>query len=350
MAGSIDEAKILADKFETEMPGNQGRLIAEKIRMAVPRWEAGEEKRKRKEYRASRKAAFSRPEAGFGLYEGRTRGKRLRYTYEDDGDEFEDSETSLRRSGRSTPALEEGRPVVTSSGRQVKSRLGGVYGESLSVDQRKEVERERAPSAGQSEDTDDVVVAVNGRPIRKSIPTERAAAERGRYADGLESESETDGDAEQSADDWNGDVDEPDDESEAEIEGDDDEDDELMDDGGTQESLVVQLRYRKGSTANGHNGTNGVNGSTIPKASPLVQVENASDMSEETKALSLNPGSVEQDGKANGNQPTKAVAPVNHSSDTAINGLTNPYLSAQAEKDDEAMNTMALPVQPMDVS
>lgn len=351
VAGTIDEAKALAERFETEMPGNQGRLIAEKVRMAVPRWEAGEEKRKRKEYRAARKAAFSRPEAGFGLYEGRTRGKRLRYTYEDGVDEFEDSEASLRRSGRSTPAFDDGGPVVTSSGRQVKSRLGGMYGETLSIDQRREAERDRVPSSAQSEDTDDMVVGANGRPLRKSIPTKRAAAARGRYADGLESESETDGDAEPSADEWNGDVDEPDEESDADAEGDDDddldEDDELMDDGGTQESLVVQLRYRKAPAAIGHGGTNGVNGTGPPKASPLVQVENASDVANETKALSLNsPG--DHDDAGNDAQAVdrkaseKPIIPVS----TIVNGHVGETLQAK----DGTVSTAAQPVQPMDVS
>lgn len=330
------------------MPGNQGRLIADKVRMAVPRWEAGEEKRKRKDYRAARKAAFSRPEAGFGLYEGRTRGKRLRYTYEDDeGDDF-DSEASLRRSGRSTPALEEGRPVVTSSGRQVKSRLGGMYGESLSIDQKREADRERAQSVGQSEDTDDVIIGANGRPMRKSIPTKRAAAERGRYADGLDSESETDGDAEPSADEWGGNVDEPDEESDADADDDDDidEDDDLMDDGGTQESLVVQLRYRKGTPTNGHNvpnGTNGINGAGPPKTSPLAQVENISDVTENMKASNLNDTAIQHNTAPTLSQPE---LPLKDISSSAINGETRIVASDK----EESATGVSQPVQPMDTT
>jgi len=296
VAGTIDEAKSLAEKFETEMPGNQGKLLAEKVRMAVPRWEAGEEKKRRKDYRAAQKARFTRPLEGFGIYEGRTRGKRTRYNYGDD--DLED-DSSRPVSGRSTP-FDDGRPVVTSSGRQVKSRLGGMYGESMLTDQRRGAERDNdlADTTG-AEDTDDVLLGANGRPMRKSIPAKRAAdgTNRGRYAEGLESESESDGDAEQTGDDWDGNEGEPDEESEAEVEADDSlgSDDELMDDedgDNTQESLVVQLRYRKEPPTNGtsnntksHNNdpnevtatSNGANGTGGTKSSPLSQVENAED-------------------------------------------------------------------------
>lgn len=295
VAGNIEEAKALADKFETEMPGNQGKIIADKIRMAIPRWEAAEEKRRRKDYRLARKAAFARPEPGMSLYEGRTRGKRLRYTYDDNDDFEEESDaTSGRRggrdiSGRSTP-FEETRPLVTSSGRQVKSRLGGMYGESMLTDRRKEVERLRSTAA--IEDTaDEVIHGPNGRPVRSAIPTKRVAAARGRYAEGLESESETDEGAEPSGDEWSGNEDEPDDESDPELDDGQTSEDEIManseeDDENTQPSLVVQLRYRKAPPAvNETNGVNGINGIHSTSGlqttnghigkSPLAQVQNA---------------------------------------------------------------------------
>lgn len=281
VAGTIDEAKALAEKLEAEMPGNQGKLLAEKIRMAIPRWEAGEEKRRRKDYRLARKAAFARPEPGFGMYEGRTRGKRMRYTFGDDEQDFE-ADSSRAGSGRSTP-FEEGQPVKTSSGRTVKSRLGGVYGESMLTDQRKEIERDRTAD---SEDTDDVV-GPNGRPVRKARATERAVSSRGRYADGLDSDSESDAGAEHSGDEWDGNEDESDDD-EPDAADFQESDDELMDeadeadDDDTQESLVVQLRYRKGTLPHGQSGsaiTNGINGHQKEpmRSSPLAQVETATD-------------------------------------------------------------------------
>lgn len=269
VAGTIDEAKILADKLETDMANNAGKLIADKIRMAVPRWEAGEEKRRKRDYRMARKAAFTRPEPGFSLYEGRTRGKRIRYDYDGIGEDY-DGDSSRAASGRSTP-FDEGRPVVTASGRQVKSRLGGMYGETMLTDQRKEADRERDAN---SADTDEMV-GRNGRPIRSSIPSKRAAASRGRYADGLESESETDAEPEQDGDDWSGNEDEPDDEDEPEAEDSQESEDELMedDDNLDQESssLVVKLKYTKspeqGSAPVIPNGISGA----FPVRSPVKQ-------------------------------------------------------------------------------
>src|SRR3954462_6248875 len=68
------------------------------------------------------------------LYEGRTRGKRMKYTYSDEEDEGHSDATASRRSTRNTgthtPA-EDLAHTVTLSGRQVKSRQHGAYGESI---------------------------------------------------------------------------------------------------------------------------------------------------------------------------------------------------------------------------
>ncbi|KAI4153439.1 MAG: hypothetical protein LQ340_002311 [Diploschistes diacapsis] len=131
VADSIESVKGLAEKLREE--GSQkGSRLANSMQLAVPRFEAGEEKRKRRDYRLARKAQFARVEPGMSLYEGRTRGKRIRYTFSDDEDMGSDG-ISIRRSrnsGFSTPAEPAG-PVVTASGRHIKPRAGGVYGESL---------------------------------------------------------------------------------------------------------------------------------------------------------------------------------------------------------------------------
>lgn len=269
VAGSVDEAKGLADKLESDMSNNAGKLIADKIRMAVPRWEAGEEKRRKRDYRLARKAAFTRPEPGVSWYEGRTRGKRIRYDYEGPGDDY-NGDSSRAASSRSTP-FDEGRPVVTASGRQVKSRLGGVYGESMLTDQRKEAEREPDHD---SINVDEIRTR-NGRPVRSSIPSHGAASSRGRYADGLESGSETGDEPEQEGDEWSGNEDEPDDEDELEAEDSQQSEDELMDDADGEDpepsSLVVKLTYKKHSQQNGDaTMTNGISG-TFPVRSPVKQ-------------------------------------------------------------------------------
>ncbi|KFA63479.1 hypothetical protein S40285_00323 [Stachybotrys chlorohalonatus IBT 40285] len=122
VAGSIDELKALAEKLEKTDGGPKARKLSQKILQAVPRFEAGEEKRKRRDYRLMRKEQFKRPEPGFSMYEGRTRGKRMKYTYSDDEDAFNSDSTnrrSTRNTGTTTPA--ETGPVTTSSGRQVRA-------------------------------------------------------------------------------------------------------------------------------------------------------------------------------------------------------------------------------------
>ncbi|VUC28303.1 unnamed protein product [Clonostachys rosea] len=133
VAGSIEDLQSLAEKLETKDGGPKARKFAQKIRGALPRFEAGEDKRKRREYRQLQKERFKRPEVGFSTYEGRTRGKRIKYTYSDDEDIFFSDSTGNRRSARNTgtntPA--ETGPVTTASGRQIRAptRLNNAAGE-----------------------------------------------------------------------------------------------------------------------------------------------------------------------------------------------------------------------------
>ncbi|KAI9843455.1 MAG: hypothetical protein M1837_006301 [Sclerophora amabilis] len=137
VAGSIEDLRIIAQQLQDE--GSQAaRRLSERILTAIPRFEATEEKRKRREYRIARKAQFSRPEPGFSLYEGRTRGKKIRYTYSSDEDEGSDATStrrSARQSGVDTPKEDPEGPVFTASGRQVKARQGGAYGETTRSNQ-----------------------------------------------------------------------------------------------------------------------------------------------------------------------------------------------------------------------
>ncbi|KAG9254911.1 uncharacterized protein F5Z01DRAFT_59379 [Emericellopsis atlantica] len=135
VAGSIEELAALADKLEKKDGGPKAKRFASKIIAALPRFEAGEEKRRRRDYRQAQKERFKRPDPGFSMYEGRTRGKKMRYTYSDDEDMgFSDSTNrrSARNTGANTPA-EQG-PTITASGRQIKapSRLNVATGESAS--------------------------------------------------------------------------------------------------------------------------------------------------------------------------------------------------------------------------
>ncbi|RMJ06986.1 hypothetical protein CDV36_013423 [Fusarium kuroshium] len=235
VAGTIDELKALAEKLEVKDGGPKARKLAQKMISAVPRFEAGEEKRKRREYRQMRKEQFKRPEPGFSLYEGRTRGKKMKYTYSDDEDIFSDSTTrrSARNTGTHTP-VETG-PVTTSSGRQIRAptRLNPATGSS-------------APGSVQG-DTSEVdkenSVGPTGRPRRSAAVNHGTSGwagtsngSRRKTADDSENESEAEfGDDEEDVDEH---VPE---ESEDEDEFDEDEamvDDDLND---STRSLVVKL-------------------------------------------------------------------------------------------------------------
>ena len=188
-------------------------------------YKRGYQKRKRRDYRIARKAAFTRPEPGFSLYEGRTRGKKLKYTYSDDEDIFSDDGPTRRStrntSGTDTPAEPAG-PRFTASGRQIRARAGGLYGAALLTGQRED----------EGEDEEDT-----GRPQRT-----RTTRTNG-YAD---YDMEDGSDAQSSENEWQG----GDDEEENDFEGDDEEeasgDESVMN--GENQSLVVQLRYSKGKT------------------------------------------------------------------------------------------------------
>ncbi|CAK7226044.1 hypothetical protein SBRCBS47491_006092 [Sporothrix bragantina] len=126
VAGSIDEIKVLIERLETHDGGPKARKLAKRFSDEIPRFEATEEKRRRREYRQQQRDRFKRPEPGFSLYEGRTRGKRIKYTYSDEEDFYTDS-TDRRRSTRNTGTHTPAEPVVTASGRQIRapSRLNG---------------------------------------------------------------------------------------------------------------------------------------------------------------------------------------------------------------------------------
>ncbi|TVY26142.1 hypothetical protein LHYA1_G004001 [Lachnellula hyalina] len=134
VADDIDNLKALADKLFNEDRGQKARTLSGKIMAAIPLFEATLEKRKRREYRQARKHQFKRPEPNFSMYEGRTRGKRMKYTYSEEEDEGYSDTTTSRRSTRNTRAHTPAEGLgltVTQSGRQVKARQGGAYGESI---------------------------------------------------------------------------------------------------------------------------------------------------------------------------------------------------------------------------
>ncbi len=215
-AGTIDEAKALAEKLETVDKSQRARTLAMKITNAVPMFEATEEKRNRRIYRQQRRAAFTRPEPGFGIYEGRTRGKRMRYTYDEEAEDDSDA-TSTRRStrhqsSRSTP-FETG-PQYTASGRQIKQPRQGDYGESLlstnmmtTDDLGPDYDTEARSARAGSDESDPV--RASGRPSRgaRNVDYSDSNPRKRKHIDGYNGidEMSDEDDAAPSGDEWNSD-------------------------------------------------------------------------------------------------------------------------------------------------
>ncbi|MCJ1390764.1 hypothetical protein MMC18_003625 [Xylographa bjoerkii] len=253
VAGSIDELKIVADRLGEE--GTQAaRRLQDRITLAVPRFEASEEKRKRRDYRNARKAQFTRPDPGFSLYEGRTRGKRMKYTYSDEeegGSDALSSRRSNRQSGISTPAEPVG-PTFTASGRQVKSRVGGTYGETMlsgshNLDHTDSIE----VGDGVHEAYEEPITRTRTRGVAQHPQSSRQR----KHIDGYNAldEMEDESDATSSGGEWDGG---DDDEVEENIADDEEDEDVDMSDSGPsgderegastdKHSLVVSLRYHK---------------------------------------------------------------------------------------------------------
>lgn len=242
VAGNIDELNALIDKLISVDGGPRARKLAQQMQTAVPRFEATLEKRKRREYRQAQKERFKRPEPGFSMYEGRTRGKRMKYTYSDDDEFLSDSvgnRRSARTTGSNTPAEPVG-PLTTASGRQVKapSRMTVDAANNLVTTS---PEREDNTRAGSKESS----AGPTGRPRRAAAVNHGtngwapSTKTRRGYKSGDDDEDESEPELNDDEDDHV-----PDEESEAEDESDEDvemaDEDTDLDD--SPKSMVVKLK------------------------------------------------------------------------------------------------------------
>ncbi|KAI0166067.1 hypothetical protein GGR57DRAFT_4431 [Xylariaceae sp. FL1272] len=237
VAGSIEELTALCDKLQTADGGPKAKKLAQKMLAAIPRFEATEEKRKRREYRLMRKEQFKRPEPGFSMYEGRTRGKRMKYTYSDDEDFLSDSTSrrSTRNTGTNTPA----EPTTTASGRQIKAPS------RMTVDANNNIVTTSPTQISEERQSKEPSLGPGGRPRRSAAANQTsngyATKKNQRYdSEDEEEESEPDlGDDEDEEDH----VPDADSEEEEEFDGDEDEpmeDDDLQDD---PKSKIIKLKY-----------------------------------------------------------------------------------------------------------
>ncbi|KAL8710962.1 MAG: hypothetical protein Q9220_004561 [cf. Caloplaca sp. 1 TL-2023] len=272
VAGSIDDLRLIANQLD-EDGGQHARKLRDGIEAAIPRFEAGEDKRKRREYRMARKAQFVRPEPGFSLYEGRTRGKRMKYTFSDEEDLGSDAistRPSNRQSGVSTP-VEPLRPTVTASGRQVKSRYATGSGEPTMNGQRQLDETQESGGIDPAEE--------NGYNQSRPAGTGRVTRTRGGMAKhakdyGSTDDADTGSDVTSSGHEWDGDDDEADDLLDEA--GDDEEEinDEFSDNDlainnppPKPRSLVVSLRYPRPTSS--HVPNTSIDPSNMAKAGEL---------------------------------------------------------------------------------
>ncbi|KAK2825675.1 hypothetical protein FQN49_007477 [Arthroderma sp. PD_2] len=256
VAGSIPELRTVADSLATEK-SRASRELSQKILNSIPRFESSEEKRKRRDYRLARKAAFARPEPGFSLYEGRTRGKRIKYTFSDDDDfssEAFPSRKSTRHQSRASSPPENSGPTFTASGRQVRSRVGGMYGQTVLGKRALEATDEDPSNPAGGVDGD----MLNGRSRRSRRENRSNGWEGSTPSDTFNSvddlEGEDEHEAASSENEWN---------EEADVAADDeDEDEALLSDADSftadldldrNKSLIVKLQYGKANTAKAPN-------------------------------------------------------------------------------------------------
>ncbi|OAA64187.1 hypothetical protein SPI_02834 [Niveomyces insectorum RCEF 264] len=287
VAGSIDEAKALIEKLETNDGGPKAKKLAKLLKDEIPRFEATEEKRRRREYRQQRRDQFKRPEPGFSLYEGRTRGKRIKYTYSDDEDFLTDS-TGPRRSTRHTrthtPAEAAG-PLTTASGRQIRApnRTSGGPSASASI-------QGDAAAYDQTDADEDQEISVGptGRPRRS------AAANHG--MNGWPSRKQTEEPAydeyDSQAEDEDGDDDMEDNDDDAgdehipEDDADDDEDDEENFDESKDAMLLdeedEEVEVAGGRGGDGDDGNDGDDGDDDGARSAVVKLSVHAVLNQET--------------------------------------------------------------------
>lgn len=203
----------------------------------------------------------------------------MKYTYSEDEDIFSDDLPSTRKSTRNTSAIstpaEPAGPRFSASGRQIRTRAGGLYGEALLLGQRGE----------------ELAEENTGRPQRTRTSTRANGYTDFNMVDDIGEESDAQN---SSGNEWHGDEEE----DENDLEGDEAED-EISDDdsiaNGEPPSLMVHLKYRKHELPSKANGPGEESLAEKPETSTQDVPETVGDIS--------NPHA--QEPMANGAQETK---------------------------------------------
>ena len=250
------------------------------------------------------------------LYEGRTRGKRIKYTFSDDeagqSDE-QSSRRSNRQSGLSTPA-EPAAPRFTASGRQVRSRYAGEYGES-STEQRRTPNPDGVSTMELDGDDEE---PTRGRPRHGRVGRPRKVISD--YESMDESDSKSDGSV--SSNEWKG----GDDDDEADAEDDEDEDLDLSEEDFENEdvqkgSLVVRLHYGKGQSSSPQPAPNPsnqaiTNGSSAPQEPVGYSVSQKPDQPMPDLSSNLKVNGMSSTAPSLAKKPTEILPPISHQQQT----------------------------------
>jgi hypothetical protein len=170
----------------------------------------------------------------------------MKYTFSDEEEEGSDARSirrSTRQSGRESPAAPAG-PTVTASGRQVRSRATGTYGESLLSGQTTE---RASPATGdyvRSEGSEEPRPPVHGRATRAANNAVDSWPKGHKHIETYNSLDDMD--EEDDATSWDGGDEEEDAPDQMDI--DEEEDDFSADasDEEEQKSLLIRLKYPKG--------------------------------------------------------------------------------------------------------
>lgn len=177
----------------------------------------------------------------------------MRYTYSDEEGASDSARKSNRQSGVSTPAEVAG-PTYTASGRQIRSRLTGAYGETRLSGEKDELGSGELSDA-LPHDGEQVKAGGRGRPrgghvngVKRTTrashdigSSEESGAESGETSSGHEWDGGDDDDAD------DGGADDEDDNADLEMSDEEASDEDEMDH--LQKSLVVRLRYGKSQSA-----------------------------------------------------------------------------------------------------
>jgi hypothetical protein len=169
------------------------------------------------------------------MYEGRTRGKRMKYTYSEDEDDYTSDGPDIRRSTR---GLAIPGPTVTASGRQVRTRFGQLYGSTAENTTARE---SPASDAFERSDGSDELHGANGRSARTRASVDHWPNGESHIAGYNEvDEMDDEDEAISSGEEWQGE-----DEMDDQLGDEDEEMSEAFEEDLEPRSLIVKLRYKK---------------------------------------------------------------------------------------------------------